>query len=73
MVLWKNKAFLFCQKLQEKNNEERQMEKKNIRIKIKENVQYYMGEIHQTGYHFMKWAILSIVTGSSIGVFSSVF
>ena len=49
------------------------MEKKDIRIKIKENVQYYMGEIHQTSYNFVKWSILAIVTGSIIGVLSSAF
>ena len=49
------------------------MEKKDIRIKVKETLKYYKGEIWQTGYNFIKWSVLAIVTGGIIGVFSSAF
>ena len=49
------------------------MEKKDIRNKVKETLNYYKGEIWQSGYNFVKWSLLDIVTGGIIGVFSSAF
>lgn len=49
------------------------MDKKNISSIIKEKVEYYIGEIWNTGYHFAKWCILAIVVGGIIGVCSSIF
>ena len=49
------------------------MEKKDIRNKVKETLNYYKGEIWQSGYNFVKWSLLAIVTGGIIGVFSSAF
>ena len=49
------------------------MEKKDIRNKVIEALNYYKGEIWQTGYNFVKWSILAIVTGGVIGVLSSAF
>ena len=41
--------------------------------KIREAIEYYMGEIKQTGYYLIKWLVLSILTGGIIGVISAVF
>lgn len=49
------------------------MDKQDIRIKIMEALQYYIGEIKQTSHNFIKWSVLAILTGGIIGVFSSAF
>ena len=49
------------------------MDKRNIGNNIKDQVKYYTGEIHQTGYYFVKWNVLAILTGGIIGVLSSAF
>ena len=49
------------------------MEKKKRGIEIKEKAAYYVGEIRQTSYYFIKWCILAILTGGVIGVLSSAF
>ena len=41
--------------------------------KIREAIDYYVGEIKQTSHNFIKWSVLAIVTGGIIGVLSSVF
>ena len=49
------------------------MNQNNISKMIKEKAQYYIGEIWQTSYHFIKWALLSIFVGGFVGVISSAF
>lgn len=49
------------------------MNGKNGKAMIKEKIQYYVGEIRQTSYYFIKWCILAIFTGGIVGVLSSVF
>ena len=49
------------------------MNKKNIRLKVKETLSYYGREIWQTTYNFLKWSVLAIITGGIIGVISSAF
>ena len=49
------------------------MEKKSIGLKVKETLRYYVGEIRQNSYNFIKWLILAIITGGIVGVLSSVF
>lgn len=49
------------------------MDKKNINSMLKEKSQYYIGEIWQTSYHFIKWSLLSIFVGGLVGVISSGF
>lgn len=49
------------------------MDKKEITVVIKEKISYYVEEIWQTGYHFVKWCVLAILVGGLIGVGSSIF
>lgn len=49
------------------------MDKSNINSIIKEKANYYIGEIWQTSYHFVKWTLLSILIGGLVGVISSAF
>lgn len=49
------------------------MEKSDIRIRVKEGLKYYVGEIAQTSHNFIKWSVLAIVTGGIVGVLSSIF
>lgn len=49
------------------------MNEKKISIVIKEKANYYIGEIWQTSYHFIKWSLLSILIGGIVGVISSGF
>ena len=49
------------------------MNKKSISLIIKEKAEYYIGEIWQTSYHFIKWSLLSIFVGGLVGVISSGF
>ena len=49
------------------------MNKKDFGMKAKESLKYYMGEIQQTAYNFIKWSVLAIITGGLIGVISSAF
>ena len=49
------------------------MNGEKISVIIRERVKYYAGEIRQTGYYFIKWNVLAIVTGGIIGVLSSAF
>ena len=49
------------------------MDGKKINSIIKEKTKYYIGEIWQTGYNFVKWCVLAIITGGVVGVLSSVF
>ena len=49
------------------------MKEKNVSTKIKEAWNYYMGEMQRSGYHFIKWSVLAILTGGLIGVISSIF
>ena len=49
------------------------MEKEEIRIKIRDRIQYYIGEICQTAHNFVKWSLLAIATGGIVGVLSSAF
>ena len=49
------------------------MGEKKINSIIKEKANYYIGEIWQTSYHFIKWSVLSILVGGIVGVISSAF
>ena len=49
------------------------MNKKEIKVRIKEKISSYAGEIWQTGYHFVKWCVLAIIIGGIIGAVSSIF
>lgn len=49
------------------------MEKKEWMMLAKERVKYYSKEIWQTSHNFIKWSLLSILTGGLVGVISSAF
>lgn len=49
------------------------MDKKTISLMMKEKTKYYLGEIWQTSYHFLKWSLLSVFVGGVVGVISSAF
>ena len=49
------------------------MKKEEINLKIKHTSKYYLGEIKQTSYNFIKWSVLAIIIGGIIGVISSAF
>ena len=49
------------------------MEEKKWSLNIKEKIEYYIGEITRTSYHFIKWSVLSIFIGGLVGVISSAF
>ena len=49
------------------------MDKNSIGLEIKQRVSYYLGEIKQTSYYFVKWSLLSIFVGAVVGIISSGF
>ena len=49
------------------------MDKKGIGLAIRQGLNYYLREIGQTCYHFMKWTLLSIFVGAVVGSISSGF
>ncbi len=49
------------------------MDRNKISSMIKEKAKYYVGEIWQTSYNFIKWCVLAIITGGIVGILSSIF